>query len=329
MNVPPTIDISYLMTGSEPHAGLHHGDVAAQVSSACRDIGFLTVVGHGIPLDLIRQLRHLTIGLFGQPLDAKRNLQISKDNYRGYIPLNFFTPNASGQNPDGYEGYKLHAQVSADDPVVAECSLYGPNKWPDFPSELRQVVQAYWQHCDRISEALLHVLLVQSGVDTAFVPKAFAQPLTNMTLLHYPAATPAPGQSVIGIHPHKDTDVLTILAPDPVGGLEIKTRSSGEWIAVEAPDDGLIINIGDMLELWSGGHYVSTPHRVNNVSGKDRYSFPYFSVPRHDVVVESLCSPKQDFDRVPMCVGDVSRKIWQSNWPDSSPVETCYDPAIR
>jgi len=103
-------------------------------------------------------------------------------------------------------------------------------------------------------------------------------PLTNMTLLHYPPQLTESKR--MGIHPHKDTDGLAILAPDPVGGLMVRHRDGSEWIGVDPPGDALNVNIGDLLEVWSGGYLVSTPHKVINTSGTERYSFRYFAVPR-------------------------------------------------
>jgi isopenicillin N synthase-like dioxygenase len=144
-----------------------------------------------------------------------------------------------------------------------------------------------------------------------------------MTLLHYPAAT-LPGAG-FGIHPHKDTDALTILSPDPVGGLMVRRRDDRGWIEVAAPPEALVVNLGDMLELWSGGRFVSTPHKVENRSGRSRYSFPYFSVPRYDTVVQPLVHPLPTFSREPVPVGEVSREVWRTNWPDSKQENNHYD----
>ena len=76
------------------------------------------------------------------------------------------------------------------------------------------------------------------------------------------------------------------------------------------------MNIGDLMELWSGGYFVSTPHKVVNLSGAERYSFPYFAVPRFDTVVEPLKSPQPGFSRSSVHVGDVSKEVWRTNWPD-------------
>ena len=161
------------------------------------------------------------------------------------------------------------------------------------------------------------------GVDPERFLRFFDKPLTNMTLLHYP---PRPaGSDGFGIHPHKDTDVLTILAHDPVGGLMVRCRGDDRWIGADGPPDALTVNIGDLLELWSGGYFVSTPHKVVNSSGRARYSFPYFVVPRFDTVVEPLRPPEPGFTRSRVHVGDVSREVWRTNWPDAPPSEPEYD----
>lgn len=64
-----------------------------------------------------------------------------------------------------------------------------------------------------------------------------------------------------------------------------------------------------------------TPHRVFNRSGRRRQSFPYFSVPRYDVVIESLLPPLPGYERMPLHVGRSSTDIWYSNWPDTVSTE--------
>jgi isopenicillin N synthase-like dioxygenase len=96
----------------------------------------------------------------------------------------------------------------------------------------------------------------------------------------------------------------------------VRSRDSDEWMPASAPGDALVVNIGDLLELWSGGYLVSTPHKVVNESGLERYSFPYFAVPRFDTVVKPLCDPQPNFVRDDVHVGDVSREVWRTNWPD-------------
>ncbi len=301
----PLIDIS----GSS-------GDIRG-IEKACHDIGFMYVVGHGISPQTILQLRTAVIAYFALPLNVKVSDRISRDDYRGYIPAGFFSANSGDGVADNYEGYKLHYEVRENDPVCIACDLYGPNKWPDKPKYFKSGVLNYWRECDRVATVLLSALAEILGTEKDQFLQLFELPLTNMTLLHYPPQDPA--SSHFGIHPHKDTDALTILAPDPVGGLMIRYRGEQDWIRALPPGDALTVNIGDLLELWSGGYFVSTPHKVINTSGAERYSFPYFAVPRFDTVVEPIRIPQPEFCRPSVHVGDVSKEVWRTNWPDEKP----------
>lgn len=289
------------------------------VEDACHDTGFMFVRGHGISQDVIASIRSAVIRYFSKPLEDKLADQISRDNYRGYIPTGFFSANAGGLEADRYEGFKLHFEIDADAQICSKCDLYGPNKWPDQPARFRESVLAYWQACDRVADVLLGMFAVILDVDKDWFLQNFEKPLTNMTLLHYPPQGKV--SDGFGIHPHKDTDALTVLAPDKVGGLMLRARNREEWIEVDAPEDALVVNIGDLLELWSGGYFVSTPHMVINKSSAERYSFPYFVVPRFDTVVMPLRTPEEGFRRNNVHVGDVSREVWRTNWPDAAPSE--------
>jgi isopenicillin N synthase-like dioxygenase len=98
----------------------------------------------------------------------------------------------------------------------------------------------------------------------------------QMSLLH--PSPSVPNEASYGIHPHKDTNVFTILHPDPVGGLLVRT-TAGEWVEATCPPGALLVNTGDMMELWSGGRFVSTPHQVVNTRGGNVMHFPIFLRP--------------------------------------------------
>ena len=298
-------------------------DTARELAAAFHDIGFVYVVGHGIPADTIARTRAAVIAWFDQPGSVKEPLRISRDNYRGFIPARFFSANSGELAADNYEGYKLHSEIDADDPICSACDLYGPNKWPAGLPAFKAAILDYWCECDRVASILLSLLALILGIDKSQFLSLFEKPLTNMTLLHYPPADADCSQH--GIHPHKDTDALTILAPDPVGGLMVRRPDRAEWIAAEPPGDALVVNIGDLLELWSGGYFVSTPHKVVNNRLVSRYSFPYFVVPRYDTVVRSLVPTQAGFQRVAVHVGDVSREVWRTNWPDTVPADSQFE----
>ena len=305
----PTIDIGPLADPSDPH----FQTTVAQIMAACTSIGFLSITGTGVAPALIDDMRSCVRAIFDVDEAVKWDRAITRENYRGYIPMGFFTPNDGAGTADRYEGYKLHFETAEDAPIRKDCALYGPNLWPREVPQARAVILDYWRQLDGVTDLLLRALEVGLDVSPDTLRAAFRDPMTNMTLLHYPPQ--APDDAGFGIHPHKDTDALTIIAPDPVGGLEVQTRH-GNWITPECPPGGFVVNIGDMLELWSGGRLKSTPHRVVNRSGRERYSFPYFAVPRHDVVIAPVLPALPGFDRPAVHCGHWSAEIWRTNWPD-------------
>lgn len=287
------------------------------LEQACVDVGFLLVKDHGISKDLIIELRNVIQQFFLMPLSTKQSYRITQQNYRGYIPFGFFDSNEGDYLSDRYEGYKLHLETDPKDPICQQCDLYGPNIWPSELRSLRDLLLRYWRECDRLRDVLLNAFANILELPDNFFTAKFTQSLTNMTLLHYPPTLSHLTEDQFGIHPHKDTDVLTILAPDEVGGLWLKPRGHQDWISAHAPQDCMIVNIGDMLEIWSGGYFVSTPHKVVSPTEKSRFSFPYFAVPRFDTFIEPVRALQPGFERFGIHCGDVSREVWRTNWPEA------------
>ncbi len=305
----PLVDIAALC-GEAAHP--QRGQATDALITALSSVGFAVLRGHGVAAAVTQQMRAAVAAVFDTPRETYRDFIVRKTNYRGYVPLGYFTPNSGVGDADHYEAWKLHQETAPDDPVCAQSKLYGPNRWPPLALNVRAAVSAYWAEMDRINRCVLEAICEGLGLDTTGVLEMLHQPLTNMTLLNYPGTTP---RDAWGIHPHKDFNFLTLLAHDPVGGLEVR-RLDGSWIDARCPPDALVMNVGDMLELLTGGRLVSTPHRVVNRSGRQRMSFPYFSVPRHDVVVRPLLPPLPGFERAPLQAGAASANIWTSNWPD-------------
>lgn len=309
----PIVDITALQNATPTSS--RYTETAQALYAAFADIGFAIVVGHGVPTAVTAAMRAAVKTIFDTPRAILAQQTVEKGNYRGYVPLGYFTPNSGKGTADQYEAWKLHTETAPDDPICAASPLYGPNRWPSIDVDVKTPILAYWAEMNRLSQVALAALCRVLGIDSALILASLDKPLTNMTLLNYPPMEPQ--ASGWGIHPHKDFNLLTFLAHDPVGGLEVRNRA-GEWLNADCPPEGMVVNVGDMLELWSGGRLLSTPHRVLNRSGQARQSFPYFSVPRYDVVIEPLLPPLPSYhQRPPLHVGRSSADIWYSNWPDT------------
>ena len=316
----PSIDISSLIGDGD-----RKRRVSDELIETFEETGFATLVGHGIEKKLLFEIRELLVRVFSVPDSVKEELSISRDNYRGYIPFGFFSPNEQKilnvTKLDLYEGFKLHWECPKEHPVKDECTLYGSNKWVNQVEDMQEIILSYWKDCDRLTSILLSHLALALGMKPSILLEFFNEPLTNMTLLHYPVSSLKAQNS--GIHPHKDISAITILHPDPLGGLEIRTRK-GEWVEIFCPPEALLVNIGDLMEVWSGGRFISTPHCVSNRSQKPRYSAPYFSVPRHSTLVKPLVEYENSFKPREISVGNVSAEVWRTNWSDENPSQSGY-----
>jgi len=317
-----TVDIAALH-GSTENAS--YAKAAGELFAALSEIGFAVIVNHGVDQKTIDEMRKAVEAVFASPREILMRDMVVKGNYRGFVPLGYFTPNSGKGNADQYEAWKLHNETALDDPICAACSLYGPNIWPRIDTDIRTPVMNYWRALTRLSEVLIVAVCSKLAINPATILSCMTNPLTNMTLLNYPPTPPQ--DDTWGIHPHKDFNLLTLLAHDPIGGLEVRDRSEN-WINADCPPEGMVLNVGDMLELWSGGRLVSTPHRVLNKSGKARQSFPFFSKPRFDVVVEPLLEPISGFNRLPLHVGTSAADIWYSNWPDTASTDPAQELGI-
>ncbi|KAL5725442.1 hypothetical protein ACHQM5_008584 [Ranunculus cassubicifolius] len=72
---------------------------------------------------------------------------------------------------------------------------------------------------------------------------------------------------------HQDANCITFVFQD-VGGLEV--LKEGDWIPVDPIEGGLIVNLGDVLQVLSNNKFRSATHRVVSPEGKSRHSYAFF-----------------------------------------------------
>jgi isopenicillin N synthase-like dioxygenase len=93
-------------------------------------------------------------------------------------------------------------------------------------------------------------------------------------MTHYPHQA-ATADDEFGIAPHTDTSFLTLLAPNEVPGLSIRTPD-GTWIEAPAIPGAYVVNGGQLLRRWTNDTFLATPHRAINRSGGERYALAFF-----------------------------------------------------
>ncbi|MEV7970082.1 2-oxoglutarate and iron-dependent oxygenase domain-containing protein [Sphaerisporangium sp. NPDC088356] len=261
MRSVPVIDLA-------PWFGGNAGDrarVATQVDTALREIGFLLVTGHGVPVELRARVRGAARRFFALPHEVKDRYAVTVGE-RGWLP--------PGVEANGYaEGtptppdLKETFAVGADQPIGVpeiDAEWFLDNVWPAEVPELEPLITDYLARMRALADELLVICAAALGIREDFFTSRATGPSYTMNINRYPPLSqvgePEPGQFRIG--PHTDFGTVTILERQPgVGGLQVYTLN-GEWIDAPFVEDSFTINIGDLLARWTGDRWLSNRHRV-------------------------------------------------------------------
>lgn len=277
----PVVDVSAL-AGGDPAAEQH---VADEIRRAAIEVGFFYVSNHGVPRDLVRATLMAAKYFFRLPEATRRAIEVN-GAHRGYVPF-AQTTQPGRKRPDLKESFNYAYAFS--DAELAEFggrALVGRNQWPVGETAWRAVLEDYYRAVFDLGQRILKAFAIALGIERDFFRSRYRHPLVRARLLHYPPQSPD-DEAQFGAAEHTDYGTITILWQDDVGGLQVQNRA-GEWIDAPCLDDTFVINIGDMLARWSNDTFVSTPHRVVNASGRERYSIPVFYDPDFETLVECL-----------------------------------------
>jgi isopenicillin N synthase-like dioxygenase len=273
----PVIDVAPLLDG---------GDVAraaAEIGAACRDLGFFYATGHAIGADTLASLDAASRAFFVLPEAEKMKIEMAKGGraWRGYFPVG---GELTSGKPDKKQGLYFGEELDASDARVrAGLPLHGANQFPSTVPELKPAVLRFMDEATRSAHAIMEGVALSLGLDAQYFRRTYtADPTLLFRIFEYPAGD----DESWGVGEHTDYGLLTLLAQDDNGGLQVRTPNG--WIEAPPIPGTLVCNIGDMLDRLTGGAYRSTPHRVRNVSGKSRLSFPFFFDPGWDAEIVPL-----------------------------------------
>ena len=290
MSVIATIDLSAWRAG-----GPAADDVAAEVDAGLQRAGFILVRGHGVDPALARDVRAAAREFFALTHDVKSRYSVPVGG-RGWIgPGAEANAYAEGTEtpPDLKESFSLGAETTTGDPDV-DRFWFAPNVWPQEVPALQSLVGEYTTQMRRVADDLLalfaHALQMPQNPFAALA----SRPTWTMNINHYPPVSvvgdPEPGQFRIG--PHTDFGSVTILDRQPGTGCLQVQDADGDWHDAEYVPGSLTINVGDLLEMWSGGRWRSSRHRVlppsTETPEEGLMSLVFFGEPDDDTIIAPL-----------------------------------------
>lgn len=241
----------------------------AAIDSACADWGFFQVIGHGLDTDLLNALFEQMHRFFTLPPDRKRAIQRNGNN-----PWGFYDCELTKNIRDNKEIFDVGPQEH-EGPMAGASP-----QWPDDLPGFQAAVEEYYSAASRLSFTLLHAVCVNLGVQPEFLDAHFSPTQTSFVRLNYYPAAASNGVGVaLGINPHTDAGALTVLAQDTEPGLQVWRNA--QWHTIVPVPGALVINIGDIVQVWSNDRYVAPLHRVLGSASRPRYSAPFFFNPAY------------------------------------------------
>ncbi|KAF2135594.1 uncharacterized protein K452DRAFT_303432 [Aplosporella prunicola CBS 121167] len=276
-HVVPTVDISPFLKDSSSTAAT---EVVETIRKACLSTGFFQITGHGISKEVQDAAFAASAKFFSLPVEEKLKVHFGKHpGHRGYDPIG--SQKYDDSLPDLKESYFTGPEVPLDHPAVqAKRFNMGPNVWPStsvLPKEsFQDPVETYFRDVYGLSLAILDII----AQSLPYGPRIFDEfksgiPAAPMRLLHYPPQE-ALDKRQLGASAHTDFGAITLLLQDMNGGLQVQDQATKEWIGVPPVEGAFVVNVGDMLSMWTKGVYKSSWHRVINRNSRDRYSIVLF-----------------------------------------------------
>ncbi|GAA0947837.1 isopenicillin N synthase family dioxygenase [Nonomuraea longicatena] len=268
--------------------------LAAAIGGACETSGFFVIVGHGVPTDLVGRMHTVTDAFFRLPEDGKRPVA-HRPGFSGFRTSGGTTARSLDQRtpPDLCESFAVHFTGELGDRERAALGEHDApwklaNLWPEVPAGFKATWQEYMAVLEELSRDLLRLSALALGLDERFYDAKFDRHVSSLVANYYypQVERPLPGQLRRGAH--TDFGGLTVLhQQDDLGGLQV--LQGQEWRDIRAIPGSFVVNIGDLMAMWTGGRWVSTMHRVVNPEQGDtssRLSLPFFYQPDHDALVE-------------------------------------------
>ncbi|KAK9155834.1 hypothetical protein Sjap_003314 [Stephania japonica] len=300
----PLIDISQLNDYNKERCL----ECKREIVRASKEWGFFQVVNHGISREVLVKTREEQVKLFRQPFESKTK-EISRSRLDVKKMMSGSITNSISSSTDGScssnNKVEMKKSIFGDDiyrwgaPTATSLdhfswseafhiplSSYGAASHPQF-KDLRFTMEEFAMKVSSLAERIVEILAESLGHGPEFFKENCLPNTCYLRLNRYPPC-PLPSQ-VFGLMPHTDSDFLTVLYQDHVGGLQLV--KNGSWITIKPNPDVLVINIGDLFQAWSNDVYKSIEHRVIANRQVERYSAAYFYCPSYDTVIRSCVEP--------------------------------------
>jgi isopenicillin N synthase-like dioxygenase len=281
----PLVDLNKFVSGTEAE----RKDFVNELGHAFQEFGFVGVINHGIPKELVARFYAESKAFFSQPVEVKEKYELKGlAGQRGYT--SFGKEHAKQSNVgDLKEFFQIGQTVSNDHPLKPE---YPDNvnvtEIPNFYMTGRELYQAF----EASGKNLLQAIALYLKLDLQYFDDKVYEGNSILRAIHYPPITQEP-KSAIRAEQHEDINLITLLVGASAGGLQILDMKN-QWLDIVPGEDEIVVNVGDMLQRLTNNYLKSTTHRVVNPPREEwhrpRLSIPFFLHPKSEMDLTCLPS---------------------------------------
>ncbi|KAK6929373.1 LOW QUALITY PROTEIN: Isopenicillin N synthase-like, Fe(2+) 2OG dioxygenase domain [Dillenia turbinata] len=297
----PVISLSSLANGDE--------NERRKLDFACTNWGFFRVMDHGIKEELRHNVKTAVAKFYDLPFEEKKKYAVDANDVQGY-----------GQAYVVSDKQKLDwcdQMILKTRPPEYRDMKFWPTSIPGF----QEAVEQYSAEIHTVSQEIIAHLSLLMRMDRDSLKRQHGELMQAMRLNYYPTCSRP--DLVLGVGPHSDSDIITLLLQDDeICGLQI--RHKGGWVPVKPIPNSIVVNIGDVMEVhvnkyldppifytwknsgnahayvfnfdiwasqvWSNGKYKSIEHRATTNPEKARISIATFVMPDFQVEIGPLDS---------------------------------------
>lgn len=281
----PVVDLSKFVDGNETQ----RKEFVDELGKAFHEVGFVGVVNHGVPKELVESFYKASKDFFSEPAKIKRTYTLQGSaGQRGYTSFGVEHAKQS-QVADLKEFFQIGQFVDADHPMKDQ---YPDNIDVDIIPDFNEVSKGLYQSFEKSGGYLLQAIALHLGLDEDYFNKKIEDGNSILRTIHYPPITEEP-RSAIRAEQHEDINLITLLVGASAGGLQL-LNADDEWRDITPEENEIVINVGDMLQRLTNNYLKSTTHRVVNPP-RELWHVPRLSIP-------FFLHPKSDMDLT--CLGD-------------------------
>lgn len=281
----PLVDLQKFVSGNEADRKAF----VQELGHAFQEFGFVGVVNHGIPKELVSRYYSESKAFFSLPTEIKKKYEIQGlAGQRGYT--SFGKEHAKQSNVgDLKEFFQLGQIVPEGHPLKSE---YPDNvQVKEVPAFTNTGIELY-KAFEASGGQLLRAIALYLGLDEYYFDEKIREGNSILRAIHYPPITSEP-KSAIRAEQHEDINLITLLVGASAGGLQILDMKN-QWLDIVPGEDEIVVNVGDMLQRLTNNYLKSTTHRVVNPPREEwhrpRLSIPFFLHPKSEM--DLTCLPE-------------------------------------